>query len=103
MRADPRAKQITKEEAIDLLQNKGFNKSLYSGRQEGCRCGCLGTYYDANQSGMKVETMLRMHKRIIAAVQNAEIIQLYVFDNPNERCLDLVMPNGRVYSAYNYL
>lgn len=64
---------------------------VYSGRREGCRCGCLGKYYEKGEG----DKMIRKVVKILNESNNATIIV-----TKGEYIIDVAMEDGHVYTAY---
>lgn len=77
----------------------------YSGRKEGCRCGCLGKYYyrsDAKEIASKDrgyevrdnECNDKMVKKVIKLISEADKVEV------DGNIFNIEMENGRVYTIY---
>ena len=99
--------KISPERAAKLINEGGYDKRLYSGKYEGCRCGCLGTYYcltECNYQPPTKPTLFNsMKNRILKTLPEAHLIEHTTFDNGKGLVNIEKVAGGRVYSLYNYI
>ena len=94
-------------ELIPLLKNLTANDILtaYSGKHEGCRCGCLGEYYVtvANRAAADADRGYahddddvsdKQVTRILRKVQNGNV------DSITPEYANVTLETGRVYTVY---